>query len=82
MNTPTSDFPIPLPAPCDFEDYEGFRHDLPDFDPDPIDTSGGIEHGPFLPTSAHEVNNLFNDTEDNQESSENGMFFQMALISK
>ncbi|XP_043480258.1 uncharacterized protein LOC122509966 isoform X1 [Leptopilina heterotoma] len=63
-NTPASDFPIPLPAPGDLEGYA-------DPDVDPIDTNGGIEYGPFLPSNTRALNNLFTDTGETQENSEN-----------
>lgn len=70
-NTPASDFPIPLPAPGDFDAYT-------DFAADPIDTNGGTEHGPFLPSNQRALNNLFTDTGETEESSANGMFISIS----
>ncbi|XP_031783656.1 uncharacterized protein LOC100115425 isoform X2 [Nasonia vitripennis] len=57
-NTSASDYAIPLQPP------------FSDLVTDPLhDPRNGIEHGPFLPASATELNNLFSDTGDTPDDS-------------
>jgi hypothetical protein len=57
-NTSTSNYAIPLDPP------------FSDLDTDPLhDSRNGIEHGPFLPSTTTELNNLFSDTVDTPDDS-------------